>query len=100
MIRFNYFLMTLAISLFSAAGLAAKDVTVKGKVSDSAGIPLVAVTVYQEGNTSVGTITDAEGNYSLTVPDNAVIVFSCLGFEEVQENVGGRDRIHQQGGYG
>ena len=94
MIRFNYFLMTLAISLFSAAGLAAKDVTVKGKVSDSAGIPLVAVTVYQEGNTSVGTITDAEGNYSLTVPDNAVIVFSCLGFEEVQENVGGRETIN------
>ena len=93
MIRLNYLLMTLAVSLLSVTALAAKDVTVKGKVVDDTGLPLIAVTVYQDGNTSVGTITDADGNYMITVPDNAVIVFSCLGYEEIKESVNGRETI-------
>lgn len=72
----------------------AQNVTVKGQVKDVAGIPLIAVTVYEDGNTSNGTVTDFDGNYSLTVASNeAVVVFSCLGYAEVKEAVGSRQTI-------
>ena len=69
----------------------AQSVEVKGQVVDVAGIPLIAVTVFEDGNTSVGTVTDIDGNYTVKVTSaNSTLVFSCLGFAEVKEVVGGR----------
>ena len=41
----------------------AQSVEVKGQVVDAANIPLIAVTVYEDGNPSSGTMTDIDGNY-------------------------------------
>ena len=53
----------------------------KGRVVDANGEPLVGVSVFEEGSTSNGTITDADGNFTLSVPRNASIVVSYVGFE-------------------
>ncbi len=58
--------------------------SLSGKVTDSSGAPLPGVTVVVKGTTK-GTITDINGNYSLTgVPGDAVLVFSFVGMKEVE----------------
>ena len=67
--------------------------TVTGKVTDQNGEPLPGATVMVKGTTQ-GTITDAEGNYSLSnVPDDATLVFSFVGMETQEINVDNRTRI-------
>lgn len=85
-----------ALALFTANvwNMSAQNTEVKGRVTDTAGEPLVAVTVYESGNTSNGTVTDIDGNYTITVPSTATLIFSCLGFEEVQEVVAKRNTIN------
>jgi TonB-linked SusC/RagA family outer membrane protein len=56
------------------------DIVVKGKVSNKDG-PLAGVTVRVNGSSS-GVITDDKGNYTLTAPENAILVFSYTGYEE------------------
>ena len=54
--------------------------TVTGNVSDQSDNPLPGVAVVIEG-TSTGTVTDFDGNYSITVNDGQILVFSYLGYE-------------------
>ncbi|MDJ1469643.1 SusC/RagA family TonB-linked outer membrane protein [Xanthocytophaga flava] len=59
--------------------------TVTGKVTDEKGQPLPGVSVSVKGTTT-GSISDAQGNYSVTVSDeNGILVFSFIGYntEEV-----------------
>lgn len=53
---------------------------INGQVTDKEGHPLVGVTIQVKG-TSVGTVTDADGNFSLEAPENSVLVVSYIGFE-------------------
>lgn len=58
-----------------------KSVTeVSGTVKDTDGNPLPGAGVLIKG-TAEGTVTDIDGKWSLRVPKNAVLEFSCLGFE-------------------
>lgn len=67
--------------------------TVKGKVVDKANEPLIGVTVNIK-NTSQGSITDFEGNYSIQVnTENAVLVFSYIGYDKQEIKVGARNVI-------
>ena len=55
--------------------------TISGKVTDRQGFPLPGVTVLVK-NTTVGTVTDADGNFQLIIPDNAeTLVFSFVGMQ-------------------
>ena len=72
----------------------AQNVTVKGKVSDSNGEPIIGVTVMLNGNNTVGSLTDANGNYSITVPANSTLSFSCVGFATQEEQLNGRNVIN------
>ncbi len=54
---------------------------ITGRVTDSNGVPLPGVTVVVKG-TAIGVVTDAEGNYSLLVPDDIkVLLFSFVGMK-------------------
>ncbi|MDR1557268.1 MAG: SusC/RagA family TonB-linked outer membrane protein [Tannerellaceae bacterium] len=53
--------------------------TVRGKVVDATGVPLPGVNIRVKGTTT-GVITDTDGNYSITAPDNAVLSFSFIGY--------------------
>lgn len=62
-----------------AVSAAENLVTVKGQVLDSDGEPLVGATVKVKGKATIGTMTDAEGNYTLKVPAGCTLEFSCIG---------------------
>ncbi|TPG63671.1 SusC/RagA family TonB-linked outer membrane protein [Hymenobacter nivis] len=65
------------------------DIKISGRVNDDKGVGLPGVTVVVKG-TSSGTSTDVEGNFSLTVPDNATLIISSVGFVTQQVPVAGR----------
>lgn len=76
---------------FSISATAQK--TVSGKVTSSEdGSTLIGVSVVVKG-TGNGTVTDVEGEYSLSVPDNATLKFSYVGHADLEESVNGRTRI-------
>ncbi len=52
----------------------------KGTVVDESGEPLIGVNVIHDG-TSNGVITDVDGNFAITVPDRAVLIFSYIGYK-------------------
>ncbi|MBU2912384.1 SusC/RagA family TonB-linked outer membrane protein [Reichenbachiella agariperforans] len=67
----------------------AEDITVTGKIIDDTGEALPGATVTQKGTTN-GTITDIDGNFTLTVPSDATVVVSFIGFKSTEVIVGGR----------
>ena len=68
------------------------QIRISGVVKDSEGNPLVGATLIVEGTTT-GTSTGANGSYSMTVPSDARIVCSYLGFNSVTQEVGSRTRL-------
>ncbi|WPP50074.1 SusC/RagA family TonB-linked outer membrane protein [Catalinimonas niigatensis] len=68
---------------------------VSGKVTDGTdNTALPGVNVLVKG-TTVGTITDVDGNYSLQVPsDNSILVFSSIGYESTEVTVGNQTTIN------
>lgn len=58
-----------------------KTVRIQGKVSDEDGAPLPGVTVLIKG-TTLGTATDMDGKYSLSVPEgNYILLFTMVGMK-------------------
>jgi TonB-linked SusC/RagA family outer membrane protein len=79
------------------ASSAAAQQSVSGRVTSSVdGAPLPGVSVIVKGTTT-GTSTDADGRYTISVPDNnAVLVLSFIGFTTQEIAVGGRTTIDVQ----
>ncbi|HLT05906.1 MAG TPA: TonB-dependent receptor [Cyclobacteriaceae bacterium] len=69
------------------------DTTVTGTVVDSSGQPLPGVTITVQG-TTIGTVTDLDGRYTINAPDGGVLVFSFIGFERQAIEVGGKSIIN------
>ena len=68
--------------------------SVSGKVTDSSGGVLPGVSVVVKGTTT-GTVTDANGNYSLAnVPSNATLQFSFVGMKSAEVSVGSKTTIN------
>jgi TonB-linked SusC/RagA family outer membrane protein len=80
----------LMMCFFMVSAAFAQNKTINGKVTSAGdGLPLPGVSVAVKGNTQVGTQTDANGNYSLSVPQAAkTLVFTYIGFitKEVTAN--------------
>lgn len=74
--------------------LSQQVIKITGKITNSDGEPLPGVTVAIKGTTQ-GTITDADGNYSLSgVQANATLVFSFVGMKAQEVKVEGKTTIH------
>jgi iron complex outermembrane receptor protein len=89
----HYRYLTAILLLLLALGAHAQQ-TVVGRVtdgSDGAGLP--GVNILEKG-TSNGSLTDANGNYSITVPSNAILVFSFVGFQSQEVAVEGRTTVN------
>jgi TonB-linked SusC/RagA family outer membrane protein len=69
-----------------------QDRLVQGVVLDDLGDPLPGVSILVKGTTR-GTTTDLNGNFSLQVPPNGVLVVSYLGFRTREVTVGNQSRI-------
>lgn len=68
-----------AILSVSCSGMAYADLTTRGTVTDGQGEPLIGVTVLQK-NSKNGTVTDIDGKFQITVPDDAQLTFSYVGY--------------------
>lgn len=66
--------------------------TVSGTITDEDGIPLPGATVMEKG-TANGTTTDFDGNYTIEVDGDAVLVASYIGYISQEVNVNGRSTI-------
>lgn len=69
------FLLAHSLTAFAQTGVKVKGVV----TSEADGFPLIGVNVVQKG-TANGTVTDLDGNFELTVPTNAEIDFSYIGY--------------------
>jgi TonB-dependent starch-binding outer membrane protein SusC len=87
-------LLFLAVAVSPHLLLSQNLTTVTGTVlsgEDNSAMPGVSIVVK---NTSTGTVTDVDGRYSLSAPENAVLVFSFVGFTSEEVPVGGRSAIN------
>ena len=74
--------------------LFAQDISVSGNVKDERGDALIGVTIQVKGTTT-GNITDVDGNYILSsVPTNAELVFSYMGYQTQTIAVKGQSVIN------
>ena len=76
----------IAVSLLLAFGglisLYAQSRSVSGKVLDEQQVPIIGAAVILAGGGSVGSVTDIDGNFALTVPSGDVTLnVTCLGYE-------------------
>ena len=62
---------------------------ITGRVLSESGEPLAGVSVIVKGS-NTGTSTDVNGNFSITVADDAILVFSIVGYEPAEISVSGK----------
>lgn len=67
--------------------------TVSGTVLFSDATPVVGAFIYVKDNTSKGTTADIDGKYSISVPDDAVLVFSFMGTVTQELSVKGKTTL-------
>ena len=90
--KIKLFLTALAVMITSVAF--AQKLTVTGKVTDASnGEPVPFVSVHEKG-TMNGVNTDLDGNYSISVAKNAVLVFSSIGYQTVEVAVEGKAQVN------
>ena len=86
-------ILSLLLFVFAVSLTFAQQKTITGKVTSAAEGPLPGVNILLQG-TVQGTMTDANGNYSIVVPSpGAILVFSFISYTTQQITVGGRDKI-------
>ncbi|MGV8947084.1 MAG: SusC/RagA family TonB-linked outer membrane protein [Lutibacter sp.] len=80
----NYFFLGL---FFISSFLIAQEKKISGAVKGEDGSPLMGVNIVIE-NTSKGTQTDFDGNYTITASPKDVLVFSFVGFKTIKKTIG------------
>lgn len=88
--RVVLFMLFAVISL----SVSAQTITLSGNVKDSTGEPIIGASVVEKGNTTNGTITDLDGNFSLKVSSKANIVISYIGMKTQDIAVKGQTKIN------
>lgn len=86
-------MLTLSLFVLCTTVVFAQQKSIKGTVVDATGEPLIGVNVSVKG-TTIGIITDIDGNYSLEVPTNATLVFSYIGYRTQELSVGNQTTIN------
>ncbi|MBO4606009.1 MAG: SusC/RagA family TonB-linked outer membrane protein [Bacteroidales bacterium] len=85
-------LLFTALMLLVSAIAFGQNITVVGVVRDAAGAPLPGAGVVIQG-TTIGVATGNDGEYSISVPANATLVFQLYGFKDTVIPVNGQKRI-------
>ena len=71
-----------------------KNITVKGVVLDENALPVIGAAVIQKGSNSNGVITGIDGDYSITVPSDALLLVSCIGYKDASVAVAGNTTVN------
>ena len=91
--KLSFFLLCLVTAVLSQVALA-QNINVSGTVTDASsgeGVPFASI---QVKGTMTGTATDADGNYTISVPKNAILVFSSIGYINQEVAVDGRTIVN------
>ncbi|MFC4873170.1 SusC/RagA family TonB-linked outer membrane protein [Negadavirga shengliensis] len=80
------------MALFFASALIAAGQQVSGIVTDENDLTLPGVTIVEKG-TSNGTVTDIDGRYAINVGNDAVLVFSFIGYQTTEVVIGNQSEI-------
>ena len=86
-------LLCLLVTMISFS-ISAQNVTVKGTVKDKTGETVIGASVVQKGNTGNGTITDIDGNFTLSVPNNTTLIISYVGMKTQEVALKGKKQIN------
>lgn len=86
-------ILTMLMLVASAAAFA-QNIQVKGVVSDSSTGEAIPFASVQLKGTSTGSVTDAGGAYSISVPANGTLVFSFVGYKTQEAAVDGRGVVN------
>lgn len=87
-------LCMMAMLLFAVFPVFAQNTTVKGKVVDDTGEPIIGVNITVVGNKSLGAITNLDGNFTLSVPANATLDISFIGYKTQTIKLNGKTSLH------
>ena len=72
---------------------AAQNITVRGSVKDAAGDPAIGATIRVQGSSTAGTVTDVNGNFTITCSPKATLDVVYIGYESQSVAVNGRTNI-------
>ncbi len=87
--------LLITMCLFSTNIFSQNTRTIKGQVTDETQTPVIGATVVVKDSKNVGTITDANGMFSLTVPgETKTLVISFVGMEPQEVNVENESNIN------
>lgn len=75
------------LSLFLTGGAAFAQQKVSGTVKDAKGEPIIGASVAVKGTTN-GTMTDVDGNWTLSAPAKSTLVASCIGYSAQEITLG------------
>lgn len=84
----------LLVGIFTLSGISAQTIVIpiKGNVKDINGETLIGVSVVVK-NTTIGTVTDPDGNFQIEAPSNGILTFSYIGFSPQDVQVNGKNNI-------
>ena len=85
-------LTLLTLAMFGTSVLFAQTVEVSGTVVDASGDPAIGAGVLIKGNPTAGTTTDLDGRFSIQARGGDVLVFSYIGYDDVELTVHGAQR--------
>lgn len=87
-------MLTLLLFALCTTSAFAQQKTITGTVIDATGEPLIGVNVSVKG-TTIGTITDVDGKYSLEVPTKGTLVYSFIGYKTIEIPIGSQSVVNQ-----
>ena len=90
----NYYLCV-ALILFGMASAFSQEKTISGTVTDQSGLPLPGATVLIK-DTTTGTSTDFDGNYSINANQGDILVFSFVGYSTTEVTIGASNTVNVQ----
>ena len=93
--KFRFFLSALALFLCSAVAFAQSTIKVTGVITEKeSGLALPGAAVQEKGVLTNGAISGDNGEYTIRVAKDAVLVFVATGFESIEIPVNGRTEIN------
>lgn len=90
--KIPYLFLLMLFSCLTAS--AQRGITVRGTVEDSNGEPVIGASIVVKGSNSIGTVSDLNGDFVLTVPsDKSILVVSFIGMSAQEVKATGKGKI-------
>ena len=87
-------LLIAVIAMAVSSAAYAQNITVTGVVTDSATGEAISFAALQVKGTMIGTSTDLDGMYNISAPANGTLIFSFMGYKELEIPIAGQTQIN------